>query len=103
MTVPDPRLQAEINQLVWKAGRPDHGSKSFSDMIVALGLALNGMKQSGAAVRQTAIFEKTPRTIQEIMQWQTQTGMKVHANVEQFNDVTYDPSDVRLGTSVLGL
>jgi hypothetical protein len=103
LTVPDPRLQAEINQLVWKAGRPDHGSKSFSDMIVALGLALNGMKQSGAAVRQTAIFEKTPRTIQEIMQWQTQTGMKVHANVEQFNDVTYDPSDVRLGTSVLGL
>jgi hypothetical protein len=102
--IPDPRLQEELQFLVWKGGRPDHDSSHHTDMTVALGLALNGNTQAGTGVRQSALFDKSPRTLEEIVRWNTTTGLKYHENTDRFVDATFNnESTASVGGSLLGL
>ena len=104
VAIPDPRLQEELQFLIWKGGRPDHDSSHHTDMTVAFGLCLNGNTQAGSGVRQTAIFDKSPRTLAQIVQWNSTTGMRYSENADKFVDSRFDDEPTAsVGNDLLGL
>jgi hypothetical protein len=107
----DPRLQQEINTLVWKGGRPEHDDNAHDDMLVALGLALQGCADVGHDWKQDAIFSKKPRTLREVMQFRSATGLTMEEADGKFTDPADDDSwldqwsgdEPDLSDSILGI
>jgi hypothetical protein len=80
-------------------------------MLVALGLALQGCADVGHDWKQDAIFSKKPRTLREVMQFRSATGLTMEEADGKFTDPADDDSwldqwsgdEPDLSDSILGI
>ncbi len=79
-------MKSEINTLIWKGGKAIHSDGNHDDMLVAFGLALMGLSQSGTDYKQERIFAERPKTLDAIVKWNSQTGLKYQDNSDTPHD-----------------
>lgn len=80
ITIPDERIQAEINTFVFRKGRMEHDIGQHDDALFAMALAWAGYEQADYIVREQKNIK--PSNMSEMLSWEAAHGL----NYNQFNE-----------------